>query len=103
MILIIYTDGDSGLFNPYFNIKYDEFVNGTYEYALVFNDKKDIEYFAENWYNRVYKQSDKFFDVTVDIIPDIINALHNEIDDKFEIGNYYFKTIKQMNLYFVTT
>lgn len=98
MILFIYTDGDSGLYNPKTGQAYKEYIKGTSEYALIITPE-DIETFAENWYTRKYKQSDKFVDVVDFIIPDVIFALNNGIEDIFYNGNYHLKTVDECNFY----
>ena len=99
MIVIIYTDGDSGIYNPKTQEYYKEFLDGSSEFALVLEDSMEIRDFSIRWYNNKYKITDKVYEVLNYVIPDVLDALYNKTSGKFFNGNYHISVYKECNFY----
>lgn len=96
MFLMIYTDGDSGVFNLTGERCKTSIFDSTYIFEL--STEEDKLKFIKAWKDRELGISDKMFDVLNYKIKDLEYFLLNKIETKIENGNYYFKLFKNINI-----
>jgi hypothetical protein len=99
MILIIYTDGDSGIKSPSDGLQCKKFLND-YEYAFLIGEN-EINKFSEHWYLNKFNLSKIVWNCLNYMIPDVIHALENGNEDIFKNDNYYIRTVKECNFYLI--
>lgn len=98
MLIIINTDGDSGMQTPE-GMQCEPFLSDYSEEYALWIKKEEINEFATNWYNRKFGLTDRVFEALTYIIPDVLSSLHNEIQEKFENGNYSIRLVDNFRFY----
>jgi hypothetical protein len=96
MYLMLYTDGDSGLFNLNGERFKESIWSDTYIFDLSSeNEKKE---FLNAWENRKLGMSNKMLEILNFRFNELQYFLLNDIETKLENGNYYIKLFKEFNI-----
>lgn len=95
MILMLHTDGDSGCCTLDGKLMktslYDDYL------IMINEDQKSL--FIESWYSRKLGISDRVYETLEPIFENVVYCLMNDIEEKFENGNYSINLFKRIDLY----
>lgn len=96
MVIILYTDGDSGIHDLQGKWMKETIWGSTY-LIIVQESKKSL--FIESWNERKLGISDRVFQAFEPLMKDIEYCLMNNIEEKFDSANYYFKLVQRVDFY----
>lgn len=98
MVIMLYTDGDSGIHDLKGNWMNETIWGSTY---LIIAPDEQKKLFIDSWNERKLGVSDRVFEAFKPLMKDIEYCLMNDIEEKFENGNYYIKLISRVDFYYI--
>lgn len=99
MIIVLYTDGDSGICDLQGNWMNETIWGSTY---LLIVQECHKKLFIDSWNERKLGISDRVFEAFEPLMKDIEYCLINNIEEKFGNGNYYLKLVEKVDFYYIT-
>lgn len=98
MVIMLYTDGDSGIHDLKGNWMNETIWGSTY---LIITPNEQKKLFIDSWNERKLGISDRVFEAFKPLMKDIEYCLMNDIEEKFENGNYELKLINKVDFYYI--
>jgi hypothetical protein len=98
MVIMLYTDGDSGIHDLKGNWMNETIWGSTY---LIITPNEQKKLFIDSWNERKLGISDRVFEAFKPLMKDIEYCLMNDIEEKFENGNYELKLINKVEFYYI--
>lgn len=95
---MLYTDGDSGIHDLKGNWMNETIWGSTY---LIITPNEQKKLFIDSWNERKLGISDRVFEAFKPLMKDIEYCLMNDIEEKFENGNYELKLINKVEFYYI--
>lgn len=95
---MLYTDGDSGIHDLKGNWMNETIWGSTY---LIITPEEQKKLFIDSWNERKLGISDRVFEAFKPLMKDVEYCLMNDIEEKFENGNYYLKLINKVEFYYI--
>lgn len=98
MVIMLDTDGDSGIHDLKGNWMNETIWGSTY---LIITPNEQKKLFIDSWNERKLGISDRVFEAFEPLMKDIEYCLMNDIEEKFENGNYYMKLMNRVDFYYI--
>lgn len=98
MLIIINTDGDSGMQTPQ-GMQCEPFLSDYSEEYALWIKKEEINEFATNWYNRKFGLTDRVFEALTYIFPKVLLHMEREVEEVVSIGNYSIRLVNNFRFY----
>lgn len=99
MVIVLYTDDDSGIHDLKGDWMKESIWGSTY---LIIVQEAQKSLFIKAWNERKLGISDRVFNAFKPLMKDIEYCLMNDIEEKFDNGNYYFKLVQHVDFYNIT-
>ena len=99
MVILLETDGDSGIHDLQGNWMNETIWGSTY---LLIVQECHKKLFIDSWNERKLGISDRVFECFEPLMNDIEYCLMNDIEEKFDNGNYCLKLVNKVDFHTIT-